>query len=257
MMRLLRSSLFPDWQSIGFPVPFLGAFNERVSALPAVRAFSTLHINESKPKRPLNAYLLYLQDERPRLSPASAREIVRAAASKWRILPLSEKQPYLDKYKELQTEYQAAVTSYNSLLSKEEKEAFLQDFRERKLKRHKRSLKKQRKESGIPKRNVTAFGFYLSSRYAAVKVNSASEGAELLKEATNEWKKLFSHQKKPYEDQALADKERYQVEMLAYIEKLRSEGRMELAPLKYQKKVKSEERTQKKSRKRGQRLTSE
>nr|BAO57220.1 mitochondrial transcription factor a [Polyandrocarpa misakiensis] len=212
--------------------------------------FSVFHPADSdRPKQPINAFVIFMQEQRLAIQPDDNREFMRAAGTRWRELSDAEKQPYREKQLQLQEKYKEELASYKSLLSKEDKLEQLNIFRENRKKRQKRIYKKVVRATDPPKMNRSAFSFYLSSRFSAIPVHSLRDAAELVKDSANSWKTLFSHQKQPFIDQALQDKERYQQEMDMYARRLKEEGKFHLLPVKYQKRMVAQEKRKQRAKK--------
>lgn len=195
----------------------------------------------------MNSFFLYLNDQRQYSVGEDARNFVRNAAIKWREMSELQKQPFREKQSELSAEYREKNASYNALLSVEEKAEYLRQLRDKKSQRKKKTLKKMRKETGIPKRNANAFACYLKSCFASRDIHSVQEASEAMKELKQSWSLMFEYQRKPFEDEAALDKQRYDREMKEYVEKLKAEGRVEILPVKYRKQLESEERKRRKS----------
>jgi len=76
---------------------------------------------------------------------------------------------------------------------------------------------KKGKDPNAPKRGSNAYMFYANTNRSKVKeANKEASNSGLLKILGESWKKLTPEEKKPYEDMAAKDKERYQKEMEAY-----------------------------------------
>lgn len=211
--------------------------------------YATLHPKKSgRPKQPVNAYLLYLKEQQ-RDATQSQTQFVSAAAQRWREMSSTEKEPFIDHQRELALKYRAELESFNSSLSKMDKEAHLEEFRKNKLKRQKRIQKKERLLTDPPKRNASAWAFFIKSRFNSMKIDSTREGANLLKDATALWGGMHEDQKRPFITEAAEDKERYIREMQDYIQRMKDEGKLHLLPGKYQKMADAEKRKASKAKK--------
>nr|XP_039273497.1 transcription factor A, mitochondrial-like [Styela clava] len=246
MLRLANSILK---SSINFNVKStnLGIFSPKAwnTNLFSATWFSLHSADDRRPKQPLNAFMVFLQEQRPTMKiSGKPSETVKFVASKWKEMSETDKKPYKNKQKVLQEQYRAECASYKALLSIEEKKSLLEDFREKKKMKHRKSHKKQVRHSGSPKRNRSAYSIYVSARFSTVKVRTWSEIMELMKDASSTWKTMFTHQKQPYIDEAAKDKERYDKEMEEYIERMKIEEKIHLLPVKYQKQIKIQGRKQ-------------
>jgi hypothetical protein len=70
----------------------------------------------AKPKRPLSGWLRYLEDFRkgPEAQDASAKEVLRRAATNWKGLPAAEKAPYEAAYTSEVPTYKRALETYKA-----------------------------------------------------------------------------------------------------------------------------------------------
>lgn len=94
---------------------------------------------------------------------------------------------------------------------------------------------KKEKDPNKPKRSTSAYFYFLA--HCRVKAAKAGKGtskiAEFTKECSAEWAKLTKAEKKPFDDKAAVDKERYQKEMDAYKGKTTDPNKPKKAPTAY------------------------
>lgn len=67
------------------------------------------------PKRPMSSYLLFQESKRPEMVAKGfkGKEILQEVGNLWKAMSEAEKQPWVDKQASLNTDYQAAMKSYN------------------------------------------------------------------------------------------------------------------------------------------------
>jgi len=86
-----------------------------------------------------------------------------------------------------------------------------------KTRKAKGKTEKRKKDPNAPKRGLSAYMFFANdSRDKVREENPGIKFGEVGKMLGERWKELTDKEKKPYEDKAKADKERYETEKAAY-----------------------------------------
>ena len=96
------------------------------------------------------------------------------------------------------------------------------DISEEKSSMKKKQHKKKKKDPNAPKRPITAFIQFSNKMRDTAKERLTSEGKETTPKAVvtklgEMWKALTEEQKKPYNDEAKKDKDRYETEIAKYV----------------------------------------
>jgi len=84
---------------------------------------------------------------------------------------------------------------------------------------------KKKKDPDAPKRPKTAYLCYaVAVRSQVQKDNPEMKFVDITRKISEQWKALTADERKPYDDMAAKDKERYEKAKKAYEEKEKSEG---------------------------------
>lgn len=88
----------------------------------------------------------------------------------------------------------------------------------------KETKQKKKKDPNAPKRAMSSYMFFANDNRDSVRAeNPGIAFGEIGKILGTKWKAMSEAKKKPYEDQAAADKARYESEKAAYLKKKESE----------------------------------
>ncbi|XP_061563911.1 transcription factor A, mitochondrial [Cololabis saira] len=181
------------------------------------------------PKRPLNGYMRYVLQQKPsvmRENPdIKVVDIIRKIAHQWRLLSPEQKQPFQDASLRERERFKLDLQRYQAQLSPDQ---ILQQNQERRRRLEKRrNIRKKRELSslGKPKRPRSAFNIYMSEHFEEAR-GSSTQGK--MKSLMEDWRNLFSHQKKVYTQLAEDDKIRYKNEMKSWEEHMLEIGREDL-----------------------------
>ena len=162
-----------------------------------------------RPKKPMTAFLLYLEEYRPsiveKLRPeAKVRGMIsKTAGEQWRNLAAEIKAPYEQKAAAAKAEYDAALESFKQTGGKV--------VRKRKADK---DAKPKKDKDALKRPGAGGYGvFYSENREKIVK--SLPAGSNILtdtaKTAAAQWKGLSGDEKKPYEERYAEKMKEYQV----------------------------------------------
>jgi high mobility group protein B1 len=156
------------------------------------------------PKPSVNAYIHFSRDNRDEVkeeNPSSkASDITKIIAQKWKEADEDLKQEYKEKAEQDKVRYEKELENY------EPKEGFVNP-------KEKKS-KKKAKKSG-PSKPLNAYMWFCKDKREELK-NKGLDNKEILREMGKLWKNLSDKKKKPYNEKAEQDKERYAEEMKNY-----------------------------------------
>ncbi|XP_022733299.1 high mobility group B protein 6-like [Durio zibethinus] len=189
-------------------------------------------------KRPSPPYILWCKDqwnEVKREKPeADFKEVSNILGAKWKTVTAEEKKPYEEKY-------QAEKEAYLQVIAKEKRESeamkLLEDEHKQKTamelleqyvqfkQEAEKDTKKTKKERDPlkPKQPMSAFFLFSNERRAALLTEN-NNVLEVAKIAGEEWKNMTEEQRRPYEEMAKKNKEKYMQEMEVYKQKKEEEA---------------------------------
>nr|KJB39686.1 hypothetical protein B456_007G025500 [Gossypium raimondii] len=192
-------------------------------------------------KRPSPPYILWCKDQWKEIKKenpeADFKEVSNILGAKWKTIMAEEKKPYEEIYRAEKEVYLQAIakekreTEAMKLFEDEHKqktamellEQYLQ-FKEEGEKETKKKTKKERDPSK-PKQPMSAFFLFSNERRAALLADTGNKNVlEAAKIAGEEWKNMTEEQKKPYEEIAKKNKEKYMEEMEVYKQKKEEEA---------------------------------
>ncbi|KAI6707097.1 hypothetical protein NL676_010059 [Syzygium grande] len=182
-------------------------------------------------KRPSPPYILWCKDQwieiKKENPEAEFKETSNILGTKWKSVTAEEKKPYEEKY-------QAEKAAYLQIIAKEKREAeamklFEEEHKQRtamelldqylqfKQEAEKKDNKKTKKEKDPlkPKQPMSAYFLFSNERRAALLAESKNV-LEVAKITGEEWKNLSEKKRRPYEEMAKKNKEKYMEEMEAY-----------------------------------------
>ncbi|XP_028263747.1 transcription factor A, mitochondrial [Parambassis ranga] len=209
-----------------------GTLARCTSALPTayfnpVRCLTSLV--SSPPKRPLNGYMRYVQQQKPLVVKQNpdikSVDVIRKIAQQWRMLTPEQKQPFQDASLRAREQYKGDLQRYQAQLSPAQLEQQAQEKRQRLAKRKAIRKKRELSSLGKPKRPRTAFNIFMSEHFEEAR--GANVPAKM-KSLMDNWRNLFSHQKQVYMQLAEDDKIRYKNEMKSWEEHMVEIGREDL-----------------------------
>ena len=150
----------------------------------------------NRPKRALNAFFIYMNENRARIRRENPTitigEVAKVAKAEWDNMKANAKV----KYERLA---QADLDRYNREMANY-------------VPRPEDKIKRKKKDPNAPKKPNTAYIFYFSDRMASLK-GTQKDMKPVVRKIGEEWRKLSERDKRPYRDMAERDKERYEREM--------------------------------------------
>ncbi|ESW32142.1 hypothetical protein PHAVU_002G296700 [Phaseolus vulgaris] len=187
----------------------------------------------SEKKRPSPPYILWMKDqwnEIKKTNPeAEFKETSNMLGAKWKTVSAEEKKPYEEKY---HTEKEA----YLQVIAKEKRESeamrlfdeeqkhrtameLLEQYMQFKQEAEKETKKNKKEKDPLkPKHPMSAYFLFTNDRRAAL-VAENKNFLEVPKITAEEWKSMTEKQRRPYEEMAKKNKEKYALEMEAYKQK--------------------------------------
>jgi len=166
---------------------------------------------EGKPKAPQSAYMFYANSNREKVKSQEPSITFGALGSKlgalWKGLDEKEKEQYNRMAAEDKLRFQRETAKWREEHPNEAEES------------GKRKSKKSKKEKDplAPKKALSAYFMFIKAQRPKEKLNNPTLSfAELGKLMGEKWTAMSDDQKKPYVEQALADKERYNKETENY-----------------------------------------
>ncbi|XP_054823545.1 high mobility group B protein 6 [Prosopis cineraria] len=184
-------------------------------------------------KRPSPPYILWSKDQWAEIKKANPeaefKDISNMLGAKWKTVSEEEKQPYEEKYLIEKEAYLRVITKEKreseamKLLEEEQKQKtameLLEQYMQFKQETEKESKKSRKEKDPLkPKHPVSAFILYTNDRRAAILADNKSI-LEVSKIVGDEWKNLTEDQKRPYEEIAKKNREKYIQDMEAYKQK--------------------------------------
>ncbi|KAF7828162.1 high mobility group B protein 6-like [Senna tora] len=184
-------------------------------------------------KRPSPPYILWSKDQWAEIKKANPeaefKDITNMLGAKWKTISEEEKQPYEEKYLIEKEAYLRVVAKEKreseamKLLEEEQKQKtameLLEQYMQFKLETEKECKKNKKEKDPLkPKHPVSAFILYTNDRRAAILAENKTI-LEVSKITGEEWKNMTEEQKRPYEEIAKKNKEKYVQEMEAYKQK--------------------------------------
>ena len=163
----------------------------------------------SAPKPPLNSYMEFSHDERPRilleLENLSTKEIVKEIGTRWRNLDQEEKAKYEQRFRDNKEKYLVEKQKYektNSIPASIEEPAAPINGKKRK--------KKKKKDPLAPKLPLSSFMEFGKEERPRILVDLGSVSlSEVGKELGRRWRELGKEQKKVYEEKSKANRSTY------------------------------------------------
>lgn len=197
------------------------------ASTPCVKWLSTT--SSTPPKRPLNAYMRYVLQQQPvmvRLHPEiKSVDLIRKIAQQWRSLSPEQKRPFEEASVKDREQFKVDLQRYMAQLTPAQEQEQALDKKQRLAKRKAIRKKRELTSLGKPKRPRSSFNIYMSEHYEEARGNTTQAKMQSL---LQDWRNLFSHQKKVYTQLAEDDKIRYKNEMKSWEEHMVEIGREDL-----------------------------
>ncbi|RDY03949.1 High mobility group B protein 13, partial [Mucuna pruriens] len=187
----------------------------------------------SEMKRPSPPYILWMKDQwnevKKENPEAEFKEISNMLGAKWKTVSAEEKKPYEEKYHAEKEAYLLVIAKEKReseamrLLEEEQKQRtameLLEQYMQFKQGAEKDSKKSKKEKDPLkPKHPMSAYFLFTNDRRAAL-IAENKNFLEVPKITGEEWKNMTEEQKRPYEEMAKKNKEKYALEMEAYKQK--------------------------------------
>lgn len=206
--------------------------------VPVIKSFSTSA--GDPPKRPLTAYMKYVQNMQPTLisqNPGVKNvDVVRKIAQQWRSLTLEQKQPFQEASLADREQYKLALQNYKAQLTPAQSAAIAEERKQKIAKRKAIRKKKELNTLGKPKRPRSAFNIFMAEHFEEAR--GATMQAKM-KSLTDDWRRLNITQKQIYTQLAEDDKVRYKNEIKSWEEHMTEIGREDLVRRKERRSLKA------------------
>ncbi|KAM6896917.1 transcription factor A, mitochondrial [Xenentodon cancila] len=181
------------------------------------------------PKRPLNGYMRYLLQQKPIVKKENpeikAVDMIRKLAQQWRMLSPEQKQPFQEASLQERERFKLELQKYQAQLTPDQLQQQTVEKRQRMAKRKAIRKKRELNNLGKPKRPRSPFNIFMSEHFEEARGTTTQAKMKSLLE---DWRNLFSHQKKVYTQLAEDDKIRYKNEMKSWEEHMVEIGREDL-----------------------------
>uniref|UniRef100_A0A5B7CGP3 Putative high mobility group B protein 6 n=1 Tax=Davidia involucrata TaxID=16924 RepID=A0A5B7CGP3_DAVIN len=189
-------------------------------------------------KRPSPPYVLWCKDQWNEVKKANPdadfKDISSILGAKWKTVSAEEKQPYEEKYQAQKEAYLKIVGNEKreneamKLLEEEQKQRTAMELLEQYLQFKQESEKenkktKKEKDPLKPKHPMSAFFLFMNERRAALLAENKNV-LEVAKLTGEEWKNMSEKQRRPYEEMAKKNKEKYIQELELYKQKKEEEA---------------------------------
>ncbi|GMJ10974.1 3xHigh Mobility Group-box1 [Hibiscus trionum] len=190
----------------------------------------------SETKRPSPPYILWCKDQwkevKKENSEADFKEVSNVLGAKWKMITAEEKKPYEEIYRAEKEAYLQVIANEKreseamKLLEDEHKQKSAMELLEQYLQFKQEAEKKTKKERDPlkPKQPMSAFFLFLSERRTTLLAEDKCKSVlDVAKIAGEEWKNMTEEQRRPYEEMAKKNKEKYMEEMEVYKRKKEEE----------------------------------
>lgn len=181
------------------------------------------------PKRPLNGYMRYVQQQQPIMTRQNPEiksvDIIRKIAQQWRTMSPDQKRPFQEASVRAREQFKVDLERYQAQLTPAQVQQQTLEKRQRMAKRKAIRRKRELTNLGKPKRPRSAFNIFMSEHFEEAR---GSTTPAKMKSLLEDWRNLFSHQKKVYTQLAEDDKIRYKNEMKSWEDHMVEIGREDL-----------------------------
>lgn len=181
------------------------------------------------PKRPLNGYMRFFLQQQPVMSRQNPEiksvDVIKKIALQWRTLSPEQKRPFEDAALKARQQFKVDFEHYQAQLTPAQVQQQALEKRQRMVKRKAIRKKRELTNLGKPKRPRTAFNIFMSEHFEEARGTTTPAKMKSLLE---DWRNLFSHQKKVYTQLAEDDKIRYKNEMKSWEDHMLEIGREDL-----------------------------
>jgi len=177
------------------------------------------------PKRPLTAYMNFVKDKRPEFQKKHEGmkfgDLSKKIAAAWKNLPDEDKEPFNKAHTKDKERYEKEMKLYKPPESSSSSDSSSDSGDKKKGKKRKPPKKRQKKDPNAPKQATNAY-MYFQKQNREKTMKEYPELKSLPEQAKKMgalWQKMNSEERKPYDELAAADKERYLKEKEEYEKK--------------------------------------
>ncbi|XP_063079060.1 transcription factor A, mitochondrial-like [Engraulis encrasicolus] len=181
------------------------------------------------PKRPLNGYMRFVQQQRPQVlrqhPDVKATDVIKQIATRWRQLSADQKQPFERAALVDMNQYKVALERYKAALTPAQSQAIEEEERQKRDRRKAIRRKRELNSLGKPKRPRVPFNIFMSEHF------EGAQGTTLvakMKSLQDDWRRLSNLKKQVYVQLAEDDKVRYTNEMKRWEQRMVRMGRDDL-----------------------------
>ncbi|XP_014476630.1 PREDICTED: transcription factor A, mitochondrial [Dinoponera quadriceps] len=183
-----------------------------------------------KPKKPLNAYLLYFQSIKSKWQQEHPDikyiELVKKISQEWTKVDLTIKQQLQKQHEDEFAIYKQKLDAYNNSLTKEQRILIIDELKKKKNTSEKNQTKKKLMELGKPKRPLSAYFIFMMNKKA--DKDSTISQKEWVKNISNEWNNMTTKDKDKYYTEAKQLQEKYNSELKKWVEDMIKSGHSDL-----------------------------
>lgn len=198
----------------------------------------------SKPKKPLNTFLLYytsiknkLQEEYPN---SKQTVIMKKASEKWAQIDPTIKQNFQKQYLEQNSVYKQKLMDYENSLTNKQRVEVIQRLLEQGHTSKKPEIKQRLTELGKPKRPLSAFILFLQNKRITKKPQISYK--DWIYDVTEEWKNMPMEDKNKYNAEAKDLLEKYKIELKKWQEDMIKAGHYDFVKLNVKPKLETRKR---------------
>uniref|UniRef100_A0A1B6KJS9 HMG box domain-containing protein n=1 Tax=Graphocephala atropunctata TaxID=36148 RepID=A0A1B6KJS9_9HEMI len=226
---VLKLGFTPSHLQLSLRQRFLPLCAQQTCAVHKQSFYDKLNV-PPKPKKPMTPFFLFMAQVRPTLTKEypekKITELVKIAAERWTNVDSKLKEKLTQQYKDEIINYNKTKFEYENKLSPEDKEKIKRaELHSLDIKEQRRTKKKSR-ELGKPKRPLTAFMKYLTSRvYDRTKY---PEHKEWVRAVSQEWKTLNPQAKAKLEAESKLDFQSWNHKLNEWEEKMIKEGNIDV-----------------------------
>ncbi|XP_050665842.1 transcription factor A, mitochondrial [Leptidea sinapis] len=182
-----------------------------------------------KPKRPLTPFFKFMGQMRPALlakNPSiTSKEAIAWTSKHWQQLDSETKSQMLKEYEKDLEDYKKIKELYEASLTEQQKEDIKNLKEEMAAAKEKRKLKAEYKELGRPKKPMSSYIMYMTSRK---DTSDAKDFKTYQEKVKADWLKLPESERVKFEKQALEQMIKYKKDLNAWELKMISIGRSDL-----------------------------
>lgn len=182
------------------------------------------------PKRPPSSYMVFCKENRPNVlkeyPDLRGAELIKILAAKWATLTPSLRKPYEETARQSTIIYGKLHKEFYENLTDDQRHALLKLKTVKQEIKKIQKLKKALKDSGKPRAPTNAYSTFVQMK--AKEIGEIRSGPNFIKQAAEDWKALSEEEKRVFYEKAKEDRQRFEIELTKWKEKLREEGHEDL-----------------------------